>query len=130
MVKRRHRCPICYQPASPGIRREPSRDLAELRARNKAHWDFLAAHGVWDGYVEPNRLNEQAGALINAIFETPAQTARDVLEKVRLLHIARGDYDDADNGDSDLEAHQDAENSPWFDSVIADLERLAGEARS
>ncbi len=108
--------------------RAPWHDYDEMRARNQAHHEFLGAHGVWDRYDEPNRINEQVGALINAIFETPAETARGVLEKVRLLHIARGDYDD--KGDTDLEAHQDAENSPWFDSVIADLERLAKEARA
>ncbi len=66
--------------------------------------------------------------LVNAVFETPAQTARGVLEKVRILYIARGDFDQ--QGDDDLEDYQDAKNNPWFGSVIADLERLAGEARS
>ena len=58
------------------------------------------------------------------------QPATGVLEKVRILYLARGDYDDADNGDTDLEALQNDTKSPWFGSVIADLERLAGEARS
>ena len=68
------------------------------------------------------------GNLAKAIFETPAQTVEGVLGKVRILQIARGDYDG--EGDESLEAFQDEENSPWFGAVIADLERLAGDPRS
>ena len=49
-----------------------------------------------------------------------------MLGKVRILHIARGNYDG--EVDESLEANQDDEDHPWFGSVIADLERLAGEA--
>ena len=89
----------------------------------------LSPHDASRYYNKANDLWDQTGAVVNAIFGTPAQTAKGVLEKVRILYIARGDYDD-DDGDTDLEAHQDDKNNPWFGAVIADLERLAGEARS
>ncbi len=52
-----------------------------------------------------------------------------MLEKTRILYIARGDYDDDGKGDTDLEAFQANKNNPWFGSVIADLERLIGGMR-
>ncbi len=64
---------------------------------------------------------------MTAVFETPAQTAQGVLEKVRIMYLARGDFDE--QGDNALEVFQDDRNSPWFGAVIADLERLAGEVR-
>ncbi len=124
-----HRAKVEAMPDCPNYR-GPCRDEDELRARNKAHHEFLGAHGVWERYAEPNRINKRVGELVNAIFDTPAETLRGVLDKARILYMARGDYDDADNGDTDLEAHQVEGDSPWFGSVIADLERLAGSEPS
>ncbi len=99
----------------------PARDPA---TRSRAHEAFLEANDAFRYCDQSERLGNQAGALTNAIFETPAQTARGVLEKVRILYIARGKYNE--DGDDDLEGYQDDENSPWFGHVIADLERLSG----
>ena len=86
---------------------------------------FMEAHGAYKYRGELNGLWEQTGALANVIFETPAKTARGVLEKVRIVYAARGDY--GQDGDDELDACQD---NSWFGHVITDLERLAGEARS
>ncbi len=85
---------------------------------------FMEAHGAYKYRGEFNGLWEQTAALANVIFEAPAKTARGVLEKVRILHAARGDY--GQDGDDELDACQD---NSWFGHVITDLERLAGESR-
>ncbi|MCH8187841.1 MAG: hypothetical protein IIB66_03905 [Proteobacteria bacterium] len=92
-------------------------------SENNAHFAFLEAHDAYRYWDECNRLNDLVGALANAIFETPARTLRDVLEKLKIAHIALGNYDE--DGDTDLEVFQDRER-PWMETVIADLERLAG----
>ena len=99
-------------------------DHSDYRARDA----FLEGHDYLRYWDEANKLGEPLGLLLQAIFETPAQTLEGVLGKVRILHIARGDYDG--EVDESLESHQDDEDHPWFGSIIADLERLAGEARS
>ena len=106
----------------------PWGDLAELRTRNKAHHEFLGARGVWDRYDEPNRINEQVGALVNAVFKTPAQTTKGALEKLKIAYVAVGDGEGTGTGDNDLEAFQDLEE-PWMVTVIADFERLIGGIR-
>ena len=123
-----HRAKVEAMPDCPSGR-GPCGDLAEMRARNKAHWDFLEARGVWDGYDEPNRLNDQAGALAKAIFETPAQTAKGAIEKLKIAYTAVGDGEGTSTGDNDLEAFQDLE-APWMEAVIADFERLLGGMQS
>ena len=99
-------------------------DHSDYRARDA----FLEGHDYLRYWDEAEKLSKPLGALVSAIFETPAQTVEGVLGKVRILHIARGDYDG--EVDESLEAHQDDEDHPWFGSIIADLERLAQEARS
>ena len=103
-------------------------DLDDFHKQHRAQDDFLSARGVWRRYDEANKINDRVGSLVNAVFETPAQTAQGVLEKVHIMYIARGDFDE--QGDNDLEVFQDDKNNPWFGAVIADLERLAGEVRS
>ena len=116
-----HRAAVEAMPDCPELQGYPT------GGDGSAHYAFLEAHDAYRYSDAANRLGAQTGALVNAIFETPAQTASGVLEKVRILYIARGDYDDDGMGDTDLEVFQDAKNSPWFGHVIADLERLAGE---
>ena len=82
---------------------------------------FLEVRDAYRDWDESNRLGEQTGALANVIFETPAKTARGVLEKVRIVYAARGDY--GQDGDDELDACQD---NSWFGHVLTDLERLAG----
>ncbi len=114
-----HRAEIEAMPDCPGPKTWPMGGYGHARDA------FLEARDGYRYYDKANELWDQTGAAVNTIFETPAQTATGVLEKVRILYITRGDYDDADNGDTDLEAHQNDTKSPWFGSVIADLERLA-----
>ena len=119
-----HQAEIEAMPDCPGPETWPMGGYGHARAA------FLEAHDGYRYYDKANEMWNETGAAVNTIFETPAQTATGVLEKVRILYIARGDYDDADNGDTDLESHQNDTKSPWFGSVIADLKRLAGEAPS
>ena len=102
--------------------------LGESFEGNKAHHDYMDAH---DGsrYWDPaNRLNEQSGALANAIFETPARTAKGALEKLKIAYMAVGDGESTVTGDRDLLVFQDLA-APWMEAVIADFERLVGEVR-
>ncbi len=94
------------------------------------HFEYLKAHDAYRYCDQSSRLCDQTGALALAIFGSPAETIAGVLGKVCILYIARGDYDDDGVGDAGLDAYQDNKNHPWFGSVIADLERLAGEASS
>ncbi len=111
-----HRAAVEATPGCPGY--------SDYRARQA----FLEARDYLRYWDKANERSEVVGNLAKAIFETPAQTVEGVLGKVRILQIARGDYDG--EGDESLEAFQDEENSPWFGAVIADLERLAGRAGS
>lgn len=111
-----HRAAVEATPGCPGY--------SDYRAREA----FLEARDYLKYWDEAEKLSKPLGALVSAIFETPAQTVEGVLGKVRILYIARGDYDD--QVDESLEAYQDDEDHPWFGSVIADLERLAGEVSS
>ncbi len=113
---RAHRATVEAMPDCPGFPDYHARDA------------FLEAHDYFRYWPEANKLGEPMGAFVNAIFETPAETARGVLGKISILYIARGDYDG--NGNDDLEGFQDDETCSWFGSVIADLERLAGEVPS
>ena len=97
-------------------------DHSDYRARDA----FLEGHDFLRYYDEAAKADEPLGLLVQAIFETPAKTVEGVLGKVRILYIVRGDYDG--QVDENLEAHQDDEDHPWFGSIIADLERLAGKA--
>ena len=119
-----HRARIKAMPECPDA--NDWHDPVDAPARHRAHTEFLDAHGFHAFYVEANNLNNQAGALAITIFQTPAKTVRGVAEKVRILYLARGHFDG--EGDDDLESFQDAENSPWFGAVIADLERLVAGA--
>ena len=117
-----HRAQIGAMPDCPGPQTWPSGEYALPRAA------FLETHDAFRYWDECNRLNEQTGALAKAIFETPAQTARGVLEKLKIAYLAVGDGEETDTGDNDLEAFQDLA-APWMEVVIADFERLSGEAR-
>ncbi len=121
------------------LRQKQQAHRAEIEARpdcpppdpatsSRAHFAFLEANDVFRYCRESEQLHEQIGPLVTAVFETPAQTAQGVLEKVRIMYLARGDFDQ--QGDEALEVFQDDRNSPWFGAVISDLERLAGETRS
>ncbi len=125
-----HRRQIESMPDCPVVRPWFAGDPAPAPSKWRERKAFLESHGYFKHYDAANEIHGQTGAAANAIFETPARTARGVLEKVRILHTARGNYDDDGDGDTDLEAFQDAKNSPWVGHVIADLERLAGEVQS
>ncbi len=87
------------------------------------HTAFLAAHDAHKYLGEANRLNDQTGALAAAIFETPAESAKGALEKLKIAYTAVGDGEGTATGDNDLEAFQDLD-APWMQNVIADFERL------
>ncbi len=93
------------------------------------HTAFLAAHDGHKYLGEANRLNDQTGALAKTIFGTPAQTVKGALEKLKIAYVAVGDGEETGTGDPDLESFQDLE-APWMEAVIADFERLIGEASS
>ncbi len=96
--------------------------------KGRDHIAFLKEHDAFKHCDEVNRLGKQTGALANAIFATPAQTPRGVLEKTHILHAALGDY--PDDGDANLEGYQVDGEPTWFGLVIADLERIVREGRS
>ncbi len=89
---------------------------------------FLEANDAYRGWEQCNRLNEQTGALAKTIFGTPARTSRGALEKLKIAYMAVGDGEETGTGDPDLESFQDLK-APWMETVIADFERLAEEAR-
>ena len=89
--------------------------------QSRAHFAFLKAHDAYKHYDESNRLGQQTGALVNAIFKTPAETFRGAIEKFHIAHLAVGSG--ADDDDEDLLAYQDWA-APWMETVAADFERL------
>ncbi len=64
---------------------------------------------------------------VNAVFEIPAETVKGAFEKLKIVHIVVGN--NHQDGDEDLDAYQDWD-APRMETVLADFERLAGEARS
>ncbi len=94
---------------------------------SRAYLAFLEAHDASRYYDESGRLGEQTGAIANAIFEIPAETVRGTFEKLKIAHIVVGN--NHQDGDENLDAYQDWD-APWMETVLADFERLAGEARS
>ena len=90
---------------------------------------LMIKHGEHALYHEWCGLIEQCGKLARAIFETPATTLGGTIEKLRIAHLAVGDGFSVSTGDHDLACCQDR-TSPWMESVIRDLERLAGEGVS
>ena len=111
-----HRARIAAMPDCPGF------DPPTL---SRAYEAFMEKHDAYRYYHEGGPPIEQAEPLAEAIFKTPAETARGVLEKLKIAHAAIGDG--GDTGDIDLEAYQDLD-ALWMETVIADFERLVGEA--
>ncbi len=95
---------------------------------SRANSAFLEANDAFRYWDQAQILGKQTGALVNAIFETPAQTATGALEKLKIAYTAVGDGGGTYTGDIDLEAWQDLE-APWMEAVIADFERLIGGMR-
>ena len=114
-------CPV----VRPWFAGDPAPDPLKWRERVA----FLESHDHCKHYDAANEIHGQTGAVATAIFETPAETAKGALEKLKIAYMAVGDGVETDTGDSDLEAFQDLE-APWMEAVIADFERLIGEARS
>ena len=90
---------------------------------------FMTKHGEAALFHKWGGLIGQCGELARAIIETPATTLRGTIEKLRIVHLAIGDGEGSPTADHELMAHQDWD-APWMESVIRDLERLAGRAQS
>ena len=90
----------------------------------EAYSQFLTDHDVDALAGRANDLTERSGKAALAVFAIPAQTMHGAIEKLKIAYLAIGDGDGTRTGDRDLEAYQDLD-SPWMESVIADLERLA-----
>ena len=100
---------------------------AEDRGAYNKYSKFFADRGVHALCERSNDLNMQCGKAALAVFATPAQTMLGAIEKLKIAYLAIGDGDGTCTGDRDLEAFQDLD-APWMESVMADLERLAGGA--
>ncbi len=96
------------------------------RDGSEAHFAFLEAHDAFRYGDECERLGEQTGEAVNAIFEIPAETVRGAFEKLKVVHIVVGN--NHQDGDEDLDAYQDWD-APWMETVMADFERLIGGMR-
>ena len=94
----------------------------------QAYFAFLEAHDAYGDGVELNSLADLAGALGNAIIETPAQTLKGAVEKLKIARIAVGSYGCPDDGDEALEAYHDWER-PWLETVAKDFDRLLAGMR-
>ena len=103
----------------------PSPAPAFDRAGYERFQAFWRAHGLDRLYDHTNVQHKRLKPICNAIFSTPARTARGAVEKLKIVRLAAGDHD-AD-GDVDLACWQADSDTPWFESVIADLERIGGE---
>jgi hypothetical protein len=93
---------------------------------SEANFAFLQANDAYKYSDEIERLYEQATALVNAIFETPARTTKGAFEKIKIAYTAIGDGEGS--GDEGLLLCQNP-TALWMAAVVADLERLALEAR-
>lgn len=105
-------------------------DCPTLPVLDKAHYDrwaaFLSEHGCLALTRQADDLSKLTGAAANAVFAIPAQTIRGAVEKLKIVRLSAGDNFQGDiEGDENLCAYQDYD-APWFPTVIADLERLAG----
>ncbi len=103
-----------------------------LPVLDKAHYDrwaaFLSEHGCLALTRQADDLSKLTGAAANAVFAIPAQTIRGAVEKLKIVRLTVGDNLQGDiEGDENVCAYQDYD-APWFPTVIADLERLAGRA--
>jgi hypothetical protein len=94
---------------------------------SQAHFAFLEANDAYRYCDELERLYKQTGALANAVFETPARTTKGAFEKLKIAYTAIGDGEGS--GDEGLLLCQNP-MALWMAAVVADLERLAGGARS
>ena len=95
----------------------------------QAYFAFLEAHDAYGDGVELNSLADLAGALGNAIIETPAQTLKGAVEKLKIARIAVGSYRYPDDGDQGLAVYQDWKK-PWIETVGTDFDRLLARMRS
>ncbi len=123
-----HRARIEAMPGCPVARIWHAGDTEDGRPTWRERDAFLEEHDAYKYYDECNSLWNQTGEFANALFETPSQTTKGALEKLKIAYTAAGDGEGTDTGDIDLQAFQDLA-APWMESVIADLERLSGEAQ-
>ena len=96
----------------------PAFDLAAW----ERHTAFWKAHGLDQRYDRSNALHTRLALICNKVFATPAQTNRGALEKLKIVYMAIGNHD----GDIDLDACQPDSAPYWFETAIADLERIGG----
>jgi len=94
---------------------------------SRDHFAYLEANDAFRYYGETERLIEKTGPLVNTVFETPARTTKGALEKLKIAYTAIGDGEGS--GDEGLLLCQNPV-ALWMAAVVADLGRLAGEARS
>ncbi len=101
---------------------DPQSEPFERWKRYFDRWGRYMEQGGYDRLMEQSEaLMNSVGEAANAVFDTPAQTVRGAVEKLKIVRMANGDG--ADNGDADLDAYQ--VEDPWMPKVIRDLERLA-----
>lgn len=79
---------------------------------------------------EVESLRRLAGRIANDIFSMPADTVCGITPKLKILRLAIGRHGAQEDGDEDFEAYQETAPEPWLDSVLRDVERLAGDRMS
>jgi len=112
-----HRAEIEARPDCPAL--DPA-------TSSRDHFAYLEAADAFRYYGETERLIEKTGPLANVIFVTPARTTKGALEKLKIAYTAIGDGEGS--GDEGLLLCQNPK-ALWMAAVVADLERLAEEAR-
>ncbi len=121
-----HSAAVKALPDYPSFDPSTFNSLQEAQEAWRREEEFVEAHDSHKYWDQSGRLGEQAGALANAIIETPAMTWRGAVEKFKIAHIVVGN--NHQDGDEDLDAYQDWD-APWMETVIADFERLLGGMR-
>jgi len=101
-------------------------DFTKQRQRRRA---FIEKHERGNLCQQTWAADEIAGRAAQAIFRTPAQTVHGALEKLRIADFAINEDEYSDAGQADLTIYQEGD-AMWLQSVIDDLERLAGSAAS
>lgn len=100
--------------------------LGDFLNKEAREAELLEARGLASLLAQANSARERAGQLANEIFAMPALSLQDVAVKVRIMRHALGRRGAQEDGDEDLDAFQDDADEPWFDTILHDMERLAG----
>ena len=103
----------------------PWKTPAEDQDAYERYGAFYKEHGATDLYGRWTELSSGVKRTALAVFAAEAHTIRGAVEKLKIVHLARGDEDGT--GDDELETCQYDSQERWFASVMRDFERLVGE---